>query len=111
MMKQSATPSLTSRAATAAAALGLLPYTSCHAHTRRPPARSAPTSVGVNCDQYEPPSPDFTKTVVIPCAWAWATMALGSPPFALLTYQIHMPLPSKAVPFGRGAGAGAGEGA
>src|SRR6202022_2189101 len=106
----SAPASVTARAATAASALGLLPYTYCHAHTRRPPARSAPTSAGVNCDQYEPPSPDFMNTVVIPCALAWATMAFGSPPFAWATYQIHMPLPSKAVPPGRGAGVGDGLG-
>src|SRR6476469_7066970 len=37
------------------------------------------------------------------CAWAWAMIAFRSPPFDLLTYQIHMPLPSNAVPLGGGA--------
>jgi hypothetical protein len=49
--KQSAPPSVTERTATAASALGFEPYTYCHAHTRSPPAFSALTSDGVNCDQ------------------------------------------------------------
>src|SRR4051794_34057901 len=36
----------------------------------------------------------------MPCAFARSTIAFRSPPSALLTYQIHMPLPSKAVPLG-----------
>src|SRR3954447_20907181 len=36
----------------------------------------------------------------MPCAFARPTIAFRSPPSALLTYQIHMPLPSKAVPLG-----------
>src|SRR2546423_1775090 len=36
----------------------------------------------------------------MPCARACDAIAFGSPPLDLLTYQIHMPLPSKAVPLG-----------
>ena len=44
----------------------------------------------------------MTKIVVIPWAWAWAMMAFGSPPLDLFTYQIHIPLPSNALPLGGG---------
>src|SRR5690349_16360851 len=44
----------------------------------------------------------------MPCAFARFTIAFRSPPSALLTYQIHMPLPSKAVPVGGGVVVGGG---
>src|SRR4051795_3347367 len=109
MTKQSAPASVTARAATAASAAGLVPYTYCQAHTRRPPAFRSLTSWGVNCDQNEVPSPLFTNTVEMPCALAWATIAPVSPPFALSTYQIHIPLPSNAVPDGACTTGGEGE--
>src|SRR3954453_6826005 len=65
-----------------------------------PLARSACTRPELNCDQYVRPSPDLTKTVSTPCARACAAIADALPPLALLTYQIHIASPSKAVPVG-----------
>src|SRR3954451_16052454 len=44
----------------------------------------------------------------MPCALARFTIAFRSPPSALLTYQIHMPLRSNAVPLGGVPVGGAG---
>src|SRR2546423_7333164 len=37
-------------------------------------------------------------SVLPPAARAWATIEGTLPPFERLTYQVHMPWPSKAVP-------------
>src|SRR5947208_87844 len=44
------------------------------------------------------------KRVVTPWAWARLIIAGTAPPSELLTCQIHIPLPSKAVPVGVGGG-------
>jgi hypothetical protein len=44
------------------------------------------------------PSELFTNSVVTSAAWAWAMIEARLPPSDWLTYQIHMPWPSKAVP-------------
>ena len=38
------------------------------------------------------------NSVLTPAARAWATIEATLPPFDRLTYQIHIPWPSKAVP-------------
>src|SRR3954463_9590245 len=48
------------------------------------------------------------KTVLTPAAFARAVIASRSPPSDLSTYQIHMPLPSNAVPLGRAPVTGGG---
>src|SRR4029079_16894475 len=60
---------------------------------------------GENWFHHEVPSELFTNTVVTPYWAAWADIPAVVPSLDLLTYQIHMPLPSNAVPLpfrGRG---------
>src|SRR5919204_3232200 len=64
---------------------------------RSPPAFSAPTRSPENWGHHVVPSELLTNTVEMPCARAWATMACGSAPLDLATYQIHIPLPSNGV--------------
>src|SRR5436190_20587539 len=63
---------------------------------------------GENWLQYVAPSPDLMKTVRMPSVCARVAIASRSPPSDLFRYQIHMPVPSKAVPLGFGDGIGGG---
>src|SRR5947209_9274643 len=97
MTRQSA-PSWAACAPSAASPAGAFPYTYCQAQTCRPAALSAETKLGLNCDHQLVPSELLTITVVIPYWCAWAAIDAGVPPLAWLTYQIHIALPSNAVP-------------
>jgi hypothetical protein len=55
--------------------IGWLPYTYCHAHTRRPPACNSETRVGLNWDDQKlVPSLLFMITVPTPYWRAVATI-------------------------------------
>src|SRR5439155_1817216 len=56
------------------------------------------TRLPENCGHQVGPSELFTNTVRTPCCTAWVTIAAGSPPLERLTYQIHMPVPSRGDP-------------
>src|SRR5947209_17071714 len=97
MARQSA-PACTAAAPTCASTSGLLPYTYCHAHARRPWACSVATSDRLNCDHAVEPSPALTNSVLTPLAWAVAMIERRLPPLEAETYQIHMPRPANGLP-------------
>src|SRR5207248_10192077 len=88
--RQSA-PLRTASAPTCASPSGWLPYTYCHAHTRRPLACKADTRRELNCDHTPVPSPALIINVLRPYRRDIPTIEDRLPPFDAETYQIHMP--------------------